>query len=107
MNHEITLVDLLTDILWIISGIMEQHVNMRSLRYIHDNENPEKLIDWLTRHLVFPKTHDIMPINTGIVVDEHINCHMSQDICTIGILNIIDKNFYFVIFKHKDRVIPL
>ncbi|GBN80878.1 hypothetical protein AVEN_177202-1 [Araneus ventricosus] len=82
----------------------EQHVEMRSPWVNRDNDDVKKLMDWLCKHPPFPEVKDIMLISNGVIRDEKINCHMSQEIGCIGIYKIIDSDFYGVKFKQNDRI---
>lgn len=50
---------------------------------------------------------EIMSISTGVVGDDKINCHLAQEIGTIGVSKIIGENFDSVKFKRKEKVLPL
>ncbi|GBM77635.1 hypothetical protein AVEN_34460-1 [Araneus ventricosus] len=77
---------------------------MRSSRVNRDNDDVKKLMDWLCKHPLFPEVKDIMSVSTGVIGDEKINCHMSQEIGCIGISKIIGSDFYTVKFKRNDRI---
>ncbi|CAG9820707.1 unnamed protein product [Phaedon cochleariae] len=99
--------DVIEDFCGIFSGTTEQHVDMRRSRILRDSKDTEKLINWFNQHYPFPKIDNIMSISSGLVGDERVNCCNAQDIGSIGISNIIGKDFDSVKFKRKDRVIPL
>ncbi|GBO18859.1 hypothetical protein AVEN_65399-1 [Araneus ventricosus] len=77
---------------------------MRSSRVNRDNDGVKKLMDWLCKYPPFPEVKDIMSISTGVIGDEKINCHISQDIICIGISKIIGSDFYTVKFKRNGRI---
>lgn len=82
----------------------ERHVEMRSSRINRDNDDVRKLMDWLCQHSPFPEVKELMSISTGIIGDEKISCHMSQEIGSAGISKIFCGDFYTVKFKWNDRV---
>lgn len=85
----------------------EQHIEMRNSRINRDNDDVKKLLDWFSQHPSFPEMKEIMSISTGIIGNEKINCHMSQELGIASILKIIDCDFDTVKFRRKDKVTPL
>lgn len=82
----------------------EQHVEMRSSRINRDSDDAKNLMDWLCQHSPFPEVKELMSISTGVIGDEKINCHMSQEVGSAGISKIIVSDFYTVKFKRNDRI---
>ncbi|KMQ95977.1 hypothetical protein RF55_3772 [Lasius niger] len=82
---------------------IEQHVDMRTSRVSRDNADLEKLVNWVSQHPPFPKIDELMSISTGVVRDEKINCHLSEEIGAVGITRIIGEDFDSVKFKRKDK----
>ncbi|XP_026482212.1 uncharacterized protein LOC113389378 [Ctenocephalides felis] len=82
----------------------EQHVEIRNSRIKRDNDDINKLTDWLYQHAPFPEVNELMSISTGMIGDEEINCHMSHEIGTASISKIIGADFNTVKFKRNDRV---
>lgn len=48
-----------------------------------------------------------MSISNGVICDESINRHMSQEFGIKGVLRIIGLNIHTVKFKRADRVKPI
>ncbi|CAH1110229.1 unnamed protein product [Psylliodes chrysocephalus] len=76
----------------------EQHVELRSFRINRDNKEVKKLIDWFSQHSPFPAMKELISINIGVIGDESINCHISQEFDTKDVLRIIDLEFHSIKF---------
>lgn len=88
----------------VVLATSEQHVEMRSSRINRDNDDVKKLMDWFCQHSPFPEIKEVMSISTGIIGDEKINCHMSQELGTASISKIVGGDFHSIKLKRKDRV---
>ncbi|GBM41909.1 hypothetical protein AVEN_13626-1 [Araneus ventricosus] len=85
----------------------EQYVDTRPSRLARDNEDAAKLFQWLSEHNPFPKIDVIMPIDSGIVGSNEVNCHLSEEIGRYMISKMMGKNFENVKFKRKGKVVTL
>ena len=64
----------------------EQLVELRELRKRRDNNDTEKLVDWLFAHSSFPQCPELIAINSGIKAGDTIN---SDQAVKVGITTII------------------
>lgn len=85
----------------------EQHVQLRSSRIKRDNKDTQVLKDWFDQHSPFPELKDLMCIDSGIIADEHIDCHKAEELGISGLLKIVDIDFESLKFQRKNRCKPL
>lgn len=71
----------------------EQHIDARTSRVSRDTNDVKKFLDWFTYHDSFPVVENVMPISTGVIGDEKINCHLAYDIGNESMSIIIGSNF--------------
>lgn len=64
-------------------------------------------MEWFSQHSPFQIIETLMSISTGVVGDNLINCHLSEEIGNSGLSKIIGLNFESVKFKCKERVLSL
>lgn len=88
-------------------GTSDQHADSRDARVNLDITCTQKMVEWFQQHPAFQDTKEIMSISTGVVGNEKINCHLSREVGTAGIMRIVGTNFAAVTFRRKDRVLPL
>ena len=66
-----------------------------------------KIAEWLSQHNPFPQVDSLLSINSGVVGDETLNCHMAQEIGAAAIAKTVGNNFDSIKFKRKDAVLSL
>lgn len=71
-----------------------------------DNADVEKVDHWFHAHDPFPVNSD-MPISTGIIGNDDINCHQAIDIGTEMLKKVIGVNYNVLTFKRKEKVSKL
>lgn len=57
-----------------------QHVELRASRIGKDKENVQTFVEWLHQHSPFIGTEGLVPLSTGMVAPEDINCYRAKDI---------------------------
>ncbi|CAG9770015.1 unnamed protein product [Ceutorhynchus assimilis] len=85
----------------------EQHVDARLSRITRDNSDCKKFVDWFLCHNPFPVGEYVMSLSTGVIGDENVNCHLSDQIGSSSLESIIGSNFGQVKFSRKKRVLPM
>jgi len=80
---------------------------MRPSRVVRDNDDTQKLLQWLLQHPPFPELSELMSISTGVVGDENINCHMSREIGATLLSKVHGNYFHDIKLKRKEKVLPL
>lgn len=85
----------------------EQHVDMRPTCITRDGNDVAKLADWLSQHNPFPQVDSLLSINSGVVGDKTLNCHIAQEIGASAMAKTMGNNFGSIKFKRKDAVLSL
>ena len=86
----------------------DQHSSACHSSVKRDVKDLEIFEKWLKDHQpLVPRNHNVMSLATGIIGDESINCHRSEEVGTDLVKINAGNNFHDVKFKHKMRVLPL
>nr|CAI5839663.1 unnamed protein product [Callosobruchus analis] len=75
----------------VISSNTEQHVDSRPTRQTRDNNDANKLMEWLSEHAPFSSYNGLVSLSTGIVGGDEINCHMVLEIRMTAMDKIVGK----------------
>lgn len=86
---------------------VDQHVDTKDSRIKRDNDDVNKIIEWLTIHNPFPQTNKIMSISNGIIGNDEINCYDAYEIGTNLMNKMVGLKFDNFKFKRANRVLPL
>ncbi|GBL90070.1 hypothetical protein AVEN_135437-1 [Araneus ventricosus] len=70
----------------------EHHTHAGHSRILRDNEDVQKLVGWFESHDPFPFSDFVVPVSTGILGDETINCHRAFECGNSSKSNIGEKN---------------
>lgn len=83
------------------------HVDMRPTRMQRVQNDVTNIAEWLPQHNPFPQVDSLLSINSGVVGNETLNCHMAQEIDAAAIAKTVGNNFDSIKFKRKDAVLSL
>ncbi|KAL4105063.1 hypothetical protein QTP88_020338 [Uroleucon formosanum] len=86
---------------------VDQHVDTKDSRIKRDNDDVNKIIEWLTIHNPFPQTNKIMSISNGIIGNDEINCCDAYEIGKNLMNKMVGLKFDNFKFKRANRVLPL
>ncbi|XP_044731960.1 uncharacterized protein LOC123294850 [Chrysoperla carnea] len=84
----------------------EQHIDYRDSRVQRDNEDLEKIDNWLSSHDFTIDRHELICIANVIVASEMINCHRAIEIGEGLMTNIIGSDFQKLSFNRKSKILP-
>ena len=64
--------------------MLEQHVDLRDANRLRDNTDVSKLSKWFALHHLFPQSHGLMSMSTGVVDEEACRqnirgCHFASE----------------------------
>lgn len=81
----------------------EQHVDAKLSRIVRDNHDVDEFHSWFMSHNPFPSNEYVMCLNTGVIGDGKINCHVAYEIGVGSVKSVIGGDFSLVEFKRTNR----
>ncbi|KAF4530425.1 hypothetical protein B566_EDAN015256 [Ephemera danica] len=86
----------------------EQHKEMRDARIERDKKDIDKLYHWLLVRNPFNEFQKhLISLNTGVVAQTTVNCHMARELAVAQIDKLIGMEIAEIKFQRKNRVVNL